>query len=174
MARPDWTPCPDGKHLWERIERWMGRYRCQRCGIIGWNTKALSEWDHRGITPYVCPKCHGPTTSVKKKKPQPCPQCRSAPNLLEGLPTLPKTQKSVVEHMGEGWRLGFDVREKRYKLWKEGESDIPVRKDTVEILKRKRVVRVVSNNPPVLVQGLILTTLGKKYAAHISRTACKD
>lgn len=83
-----WAPCPDD-HAWVHIDGWAGRYRCDRCHIIGYKGFVTGIYGRTNpknsqVIPYRCPKCHGPTTKFHYKRPgeyriqhgaQPCPSC---------------------------------------------------------------------------------------------------
>lgn len=66
-----WNPCKT-PHIWEPCEGFSGRYKCAKCYTFGYH-KLVTATDmlaptglhgsHRSnIVPYLCPKCHGPTT----------------------------------------------------------------------------------------------------------------
>lgn len=80
-----WKSCES--HEWVSIPTWCGRYRCQACAVLGYRGVVVGTYagSRAGqIIPYKCPKCHGPTTGWRRKRPgeyrvrdgaQPCPSC---------------------------------------------------------------------------------------------------
>lgn len=80
-----WNPCKT-PHIWEPCEGYSGRYKCAKCHTFGYH-KLVTATDPgknglfptglhgshlSNIVPYLCPKCHGPTT----RKDHACLICR--------------------------------------------------------------------------------------------------
>ena len=80
-----WRACESVPHEWEAVRGWCGRYRCRACGVLGYRGVVVAPFVPSGvILEYKCPKCHGPTTAFRYKRPgeyrvkrgsQPCPAC---------------------------------------------------------------------------------------------------
>ena len=76
-----WAPCKTN-HVWEPIPKWQGRYKCAVCFTLGYHKLVIASdanfptglhgKHERQILPYLCPKCHGPTT----KRDNQCLVCR--------------------------------------------------------------------------------------------------
>ena len=87
-----WDPCGDVDHDWVPVDGWVGRYRCRApaCGVLGYKAKVILPPEVGGslppaVVPYRCPRCHGPTTKFRRKRPgefhvrdgtQLCPSCQ--------------------------------------------------------------------------------------------------
>ena len=111
-----WTPCVT-EHIWEQLSHYSGRYKCAKCYAVGYHKLVVAEalypnglvGPHRyQIVPYLCYKCHGPTTILNRSRP--CINCR-----VEKPPVWKSLSGGHTLFDGTGTRLARI--EFRKKIW---------------------------------------------------------
>ena len=120
-----WYPCKPGKHHFEPIPGWVGRYRCVRhgCGAVAYR-KIMNDARWRNprsdlvdrpsdYVLYCCPKCSGPT----KRSGSSCPDCQRAEQdgksddrKMRGMTLTARKLASIAHDLGltdkgEAWPL---------------------------------------------------------------------
>ena len=151
-----WIPCRTN-HDWQPINGWQGRYKCSDCFTLGYHKLVIATERNfptglhgkhdRQILPYLCPKCHGPTT----KRDAQCLMCR---------PDKPNWKWQKIP---SGWCLVQDrLRVARVewlaKKWVTTIRGVEVSKTTIPIAEAKRAVELAFG----LVEDVVLFVDGNQ------------